>query len=97
MPVIKSAQKKLRKDKKRTQENKKLKNLFRTSLKKALKIPTQKTVAHAVKLADKAARKNIIHDNKAGRIKSKLSKLINKTAKKPAASPSKKSSKTSKK
>jgi len=76
MPVTKSAQKKLRKDRKRTKENKKLKNNFKSALKKALKTPTQKTVIQAIKLADKAAKKNIIHKNKASRIKSKLSKLI---------------------
>lgn len=97
MPVIKSAQKKLRKDKKRTEQNKKLKNIFKTALKKALKSPTQKTITEAVRLTDKAAKKNIIHDNKAARIKSSLSKLINKTAKKPVVPSSKKSSKSSKK
>jgi len=97
MPVIKSAQKKLRKDKKRTETNKKLKNNFKTAIKKALKSPTQKTVTEAVRLADKAAQKNIIHKNKAARIKSKLTKLINKTGRKTAVSSSKKSPKTVKK
>lgn len=76
MPVIKSAQKKLRKDKKRTKENKKLKNNFKYAFKKTLENPTQKTIIQAVSLADKMAKKKIIHKNKAARIKSKLSKLI---------------------
>lgn len=97
MPVIKSAQKKLRKDKKITEVNKKLKNIFKTAVKKALKAPTRKTVDEAVRLTDKVAKKNIIHDNKAGRIKSRLSKLINKTAKRAASSSSKKTSKSIKK
>jgi small subunit ribosomal protein S20 len=76
MPVIKSAKKKLKKDIKRTVENKKLKDLFRKAVKKAEKSPTESSVRKAVKLTDKAAKKNIIHKNKAARIKSKLAKLL---------------------
>ncbi len=75
MPVTKSAKKKLRKDKVRTQENKKIENLFKSAVKKAQKSRTEKSVKDAMKLVDKAAKKNIIHKNKAGRLKSKLSKL----------------------
>ncbi len=78
MPVTKSAQKKLRQDRKRTSENKKLKNLFGYTVKKAIKAPTNKSIQQAIKSVDKAAKKNIIHKNKAARIKSKLSKLIQK-------------------
>jgi len=78
MPVTKSAKKKLRKDKVRTQENKKIKNLFKSAVKKAQTSKTEKVVKDAIKLVDKAAKKNIIHKNKASRLKSKLSKLINK-------------------
>lgn len=97
MPVIKSAQKKLRKDKKRTEANKKLENLFRSAVKKAQKNKTEKLVREALRLTDKASKKNIIHKNKAARIKSKLTKLINKTGRKTVVSSSKKSPKTAKK
>ena len=82
MPVIKSAKKKLRQDKKRTALNKKLKNLFEKLVKLAKKSPTDKNIKSAISATDKAAKKNIIHKNKAARIKSSLSKLM-KTKKQP--------------
>ncbi len=82
MPVIKSAKKKLRQDKKRTAQNKKVKDTLKDVIKKAKKSPSEKTVKEAVKIIDKAAKQNIIHKNKAARIKSALSKLL--TKKSPA-------------
>lgn len=76
MPVIKSAKKKLRKDRKREIVNKNLKNLFKKSIKLAEKTPTETNVRKAAKIIDKTAKKNIIHKNKAARIKSKLAKLL---------------------
>ena len=78
MPVIKSAKKKLRQDKKRTVRNNKVKDTFKALIKKARKTPSEKTIREAVKFVDKAAKNNIMHKNKAARIKSALSKLINK-------------------
>lgn len=95
MPVTKSAKKKLRQDKKRTLENRKVKNLLRDAIKKARKNPAEKNIIQATKLIDKAVKKYIIHKNKAARLKSSLSKL---TAKKNKTTPStKKSAKKSKK
>ena len=78
MPVIKSAKKKLRQDKKRTAQNKKIKDTLKEVVKKAKKTPSEKAIREAVKTVDKAAKKNIIHKNKAARIKSALSKLLKK-------------------
>lgn len=99
MPVIKSAKKKLRKDRKREIVNKNLKNLFKKNIKLAEKNPSEANVKKAVKIIDKIAKKNIIHKNKAGRIKSKLAKLLagkkpltkvtQKAKKAPKAKPSK--------
>lgn len=75
MPVIKSAQKKLRQDKKRTESNKDGKELLKELIKKAKKEPTTEAVRLVVKAADKAAKNHIIHKNKAARIKSTLGKL----------------------
>lgn len=72
MPVIKSAKKKQRQDKKRTLQNAKVRNLLKTLLKKAKKNPSAKIITEAVTVADKAAKNNIIHKNKASHIKSKL-------------------------
>ncbi len=76
MPIIKSAKKKLRKDKKRTAQNEGIKNTLRDTIKKARKSPTDKTVKAAVSLADKAAKRHILHKNKAAHIKAVLSKLL---------------------
>lgn len=76
MPIIKSAKKKLRKDKKRTAQNRIIKDTLQDILKKARKSPSEKTVNHAVSLADKAAKRHILHKNKSARIKAALSKLL---------------------
>ncbi len=75
MPLLKHAKKKLRQDKKRTADNLKIKNLFKKLIKKAKADPTTDTVAVAFQAIDKAAKKNVIHENKAARLKSSLSKV----------------------
>jgi len=74
MPVTKSAKKKLKQDKKRTLRNNELKNLFKNSVKTAKRKPTSENLRKAFKAIDKTAKANIIHRNKAARIKSNLSK-----------------------
>lgn len=76
MPAIKSAKKKLRADKKRESANKKMEALINIFIKKAKKKPTPKSIQEAFSVIDKGVKKNIIHKNKAARIKSRLSKLI---------------------
>jgi len=76
MPVIKSAKKKLKQDKKREKTNKLLKTSFKNAIKEAQRSKTAAKILNAVKLVDKVAKKRIIHKNKAARIKSSLSKLI---------------------
>ena len=78
MPIIKSAKKKLRQDKKRKFFNKKLANILNLSIKKAKKIQSEKNITDAISVVDKSAKNNIIHKNKAARLKSKLSKLLTK-------------------
>ncbi len=76
MPVIKSARKKLRQDIKREKQNNKFRNLLKKALSAAKKSPTPKNISLAFKTIDKIAKKNIIHKNKAARLKSNLSKLV---------------------
>jgi len=76
MPVIKSAKKKLRQDKKRTVANEVFEDAMKKAVKAAKKAPSEKTVSAAFKAIDKAVKKFIIHKNKAARVKSSLSKLI---------------------
>lgn len=75
MPILKSAIKKLKQDKKRTKVNK----VYRENLRRAVKTARKEKTAKAVKLAysalDKAAKKKVIHKNKAARLKSRLMKL----------------------
>lgn len=72
MPLIKSAKKKLRQAKKRQAQNLIYKRKYKQALKEAKKNPTKKNIAKAYSLLDKAAKKNVIHKNKAGRLKSQI-------------------------
>jgi small subunit ribosomal protein S20 len=74
MPVTKQARKKLRKDKKREVKNDALRTQYKKAVKNAKKSPTQKNISQASKIIDKAAGKNIIHANKAARLKSRIVK-----------------------
>lgn len=75
MPVIKSAKKKLRQDKTRTQANKTVIDQVKKLIKKAKRETSEKAIILAVKSIDKAAKKHILHKNKAARLKSQLSRL----------------------
>ena len=73
MPVIKSAIKKLRKDRKREKENDAIKRGLERAIRKAQKSPSKINAAYSA--IDRAVKRNIIHKNKAARIKSSLAKL----------------------
>lgn len=81
MPIIKSAQKKLRQDKIRAARNLVSKRAYKDALKDAHKLAAngkdiaQDTVSKVHAEIDKAAKKNLIHGNKAARLKSRVSKL----------------------
>lgn len=75
MPVTKQAKKKLRKDIKREKENDKIRKEFKKAVKNSRSNPSVKKLSIASKIIDKAAKKGIIHKNKAARIKSRLSRL----------------------
>jgi ribosomal protein S20 len=76
MPVLKHAKKKQRQDKKRTKDNLKIKEMYKKMIKYAKANPTSGALSKAFSSIDKAAKKNIIHKNKAARLKSALSKAI---------------------
>lgn len=97
MPVIKSARKKLKQDKKRQKRNNDVKLAFKEAIKVAQKLKTADKITKAVKATDKAVKNKLIHKNKAARIKSKLSKLIKATPSKASTAKSTvKKTKTSK-
>lgn len=77
MPLLKHAKKKQRQDKKRMLKNKKERTVYKDFIKKAKATKSADTVSTAFAAIDKAAKHNIIHDNKASRLKSALSKVLN--------------------
>ena len=83
MPIIKSAKKALKQSKKRYAEN----LVYKTKVKKTKKGIEKKVLAKDTegakqdlkayyKAVDKAAKKNILHKNKAARLKSRLAKKL---------------------
>ena len=90
MPIIKSAIKKVRKDKIRTARNKKRKLALKALIKKVRVTKSAKDIQAAFSALDKAAKVNLIHKNKASRLKSRLSKGVSTPAGKPTKKASKK-------
>lgn len=83
MPVIKSAIKRVRTNEKGRSHNVAIKEEMRAAVKELeAKInegnvdEAKKAYANAARKLDKAGRKNIIHENKAARLKSRFSKKI---------------------
>ncbi|MBI2019806.1 30S ribosomal protein S20 [Candidatus Daviesbacteria bacterium] len=74
MPIIRSAIKKVRKDKTRTARNKKRENTLKALIKKARLSKSVKDLQTVFSALDKAAKVKLIHPNKAARLKSRLSK-----------------------
>jgi small subunit ribosomal protein S20 len=95
MPVTKQAIKKVRQDKRKTAVNLRVKKAYKTTVQTFRKNPTAATLVGAFKALDRAAKVNMIHKNKAARLKSRLSKRLSgkispsvalkKTAKKSAS------------
>lgn len=82
MPIIKSAIKKVRKDKVRTVRNKKRELALKQLIKKARQSKTKKDLQMVFSALDKAAKVKLIHPNKSARLKSRLSKLVSQPKKK---------------
>ncbi len=76
MPIIKSAIKKVRKDKTRTKRNAKRETALKALLKKARASKEKKVISQVFSALDKAAKVKLIHPNKAARLKSRLSKGV---------------------
>ena len=97
MPIIKSAKKRVRIAKKAAARNSKTKRSLREALKNFSKVLTAgkpadvaKAQAEAMSAIDLAAKKNVIHKNKAARQKSRLSAQAKKAGVKPAKTTAKK-------
>lgn len=85
MPVTKQAIKKVRQDKRKTEINLKVKLAYKNAVRVYRKSPTASALNGVFKTLDKAAKVNVIHKNKASRLKSRLSKALA-ANKAPAAS-----------
>jgi len=84
MPVTTTAKRALRGSKNKESINKILMSKLEVAIRTAKKSKTVEKIVKAVSLADRAAKRKVIHKNKAARIKSQLSKLMPKAAAKPA-------------
>lgn len=78
MPNVKSAVKRMRTNKIREERNKAARSRLRTAVKKARQTESaegaQDAFLQAKSLLDRAARKRLIHPNKAARLKSQLAR-----------------------
>ena len=76
MPIIASAKKKMRQDKKREVRNDKIIKALKDVVKKTRISTTPAQLQKAYAALDSAAKKHIIHPNKAARLKSRLAKKV---------------------
>jgi small subunit ribosomal protein S20 len=81
MPVTTTAKRALRGSKNKELVNKLIVKKLEVAIRVAKKAKNNENVLKATSLTDRAAKKGIIHKNKAARIKSQLSKLLVKTVK----------------
>ena len=79
MPVTSSAKKALRKDRRKQIINKSIRSKVANSLKSAREELKPESLPATYSIIDRAAKKNIIHKNKASRLKSRITKVRKKT------------------
>jgi small subunit ribosomal protein S20 len=90
MPIIKSAKKRVRTARKATVRNSKTKRGLRDALKVFGKSPSAASHSSVQSNLDKAAKKGVIHKNKAARLKSQAARKANAAGVKAAKAPAKK-------
>ena len=78
MPTHKSAKKRLKTNEKSNIRNRAVKSHVRTLVKNAEASVDEASLKEAVSVLDRAARKKVIHPNKASRMKSRLAKAVQK-------------------
>ncbi len=89
MPVTKTAKRALRGSTNKESVNKLIVSKLEIAIRTAKSKKTEASVLKAISLADRAAKKKVIHKNKAARVKSQLSKLLSKATPKAKATPKK--------
>lgn len=75
MPILKNAKKALRRDKRRTIVNLKVRNRMKEAVKEARDTKDLAKLPAAYQAVDRAVKQKLVHKNKAARLKSQLSKL----------------------
>jgi small subunit ribosomal protein S20 len=76
MPVTKTAKRALRGSLAKELINKLTIGKLEVAMRQARKIKSPEKIGKAISLADRAAKRKVIHKNKAARIKSQMTKLI---------------------
>ncbi len=94
MPVTKQAIKKVRQDARKTAVNLKRKKTYKKAVRDYLKNPTVAGLSIVFTALDRAAKTNVIHRNKAARLKSRLSKKLASVKSVSKPTPTKKKSKS---
>ena len=90
MPIIKSAKKRVRTARKASVRNSKTKRGLRAALRAFASSPSSKSHSKAQSNLDKAAKKGVIHKNKAARLKRQASARAKAAGVKPAKATTKK-------
>jgi small subunit ribosomal protein S20 len=80
MPITSSATKALRRDRHRTKTNRVIRTRLKTIVDQTLESKDPNLLPNAYSLIDRAAKKKVIHPNKAARLKSRLSQETQSTA-----------------
>lgn len=76
MPILKHAKKKILVDERRALENKAVRSRASALVKQFRKAPSESLLKGVFSALDKAAKKNVYHENKVNRLKARLSKLL---------------------
>lgn len=76
MPLLASALKKVRHDRRVTARNNGIRTSIRTLVKQMRKKPEAGLFQKTMSALDKAAKKHVIHKNRASRLKSRLARLL---------------------
>lgn len=84
MPIIKSAKKRVRTASRAAARNSRTKRDLRSAIKLFVKTPSAKSHSSAVSALDKAAKKGVIHKNKAARLKRRAAARAKAAGVKPA-------------
>lgn len=90
MPIIKSAKKRVKTAKKAAVRNSKTKRTLRGALKSFVSKPSSKSASAVQSNLDKAAKKGVIHKNKASRLKKQAAAKAKAAGVKPAKAAPKK-------